>query len=360
MKKIIVHIIGARPQFIKLAVLLKVIKKKLDVKNLIIHTGQHYDYEMSKIFFKELSIPDPYVNFNLEKLLTQNQRLSKMISKLEMSFLSIKKIDLVLIYGDTDSTLAAAIVAKKLNLKIMHVESGLRSFDKTMPEEQNRIVADQFSDYLITPTLTATNNLFFEGINKKKIYQLGDVMKDSVDFYKKFLSKDKFSLFLKNNRIFINNYALFTLHRKENSTPFRLKKIMNRIGKLNYYFFWPLHPNIRKICMKYKIKFPKNIKIFKPVSYFESLLLIRNSDFVVTDSGGLQKEAFFLRKICFILRDRTEWSELLKFNSYLIDINISKIPSFLKVKEKKYTTNIFGNFSASSRISSLIKKIFSL
>jgi UDP-N-acetylglucosamine 2-epimerase len=111
-----------------------------------------------------------------------------------MSFLSIKKIDLVLIYGDTDSTLAAAIVAKKLNLKIMHVESGLRSFDKTMPEEQNRIIADQFSDYLITPTLTATNNLFFEGINKKKIYQLGDVMKDSVDFYKKFLSKDKFNL----------------------------------------------------------------------------------------------------------------------------------------------------------------------
>jgi UDP-GlcNAc3NAcA epimerase len=118
-----------------------------------------------------------------------------------------------------------------------------------------------------------------------------------------------------------------------------------------------LHPNIRKICLKNKIKFPKNIKIFKPVSYFESLLLIRNSDFVVTDSGGLQKEAFFLRKKCFILRDRTEWVELLKFNSYLIDTNIFKIPNLLKLKEKKYLTNIFGNFSASLKISSLVKKI---
>lgn len=357
LRKNIIHIIGARPQFIKLAILLKAIEKKLNVKNLIIHTGQHYDYEMSKVFFKELKIPRPYVNLNLEKLLTQNQRLSQMISKLEKSLMKIKKIDLIIIYGDTDSTLAAALVARKLNLKILHVESGLRSFDKTMPEEQNRIVADHLSDYLISPTLTATNNLLAEGINNKRIYQLGDVMKDSVDFYLKFLSKDRFNSFLKNNKILINKYVFFTLHRKENTIPSRLKKIIKEIGKLGYYFYWPLHPNIRKICIKNKIKFPENLKVFKPVSYFESLLLIHNSDFVVTDSGGIQKETFFLRKKCFILRDRTEWIELLNFNSFLIDTNILKISNFLKLKEKSYSTNIFGNFSASFGIASLIKKI---
>ena len=356
-KKNIIHVVGARPQFVKLGILLKAIEKVLNVKNLIIHTGQHYDYEMSKIFFKELSLPKPYINLNLKKFSSQNQRLSQMISKLELSFLKIKKIDIVIIYGDTDSTLAAAIVARKLNLKIMHVEAGLRSFDKAMPEEQNRIVADHLSDYLITPTLTATNNLLAEGINKKRIYQLGDVMKDSVQFYKKFLSKDKFNIFLKKKKIELNKYVFFTFHRKENTTALRLKKIIKNIGKLDYYFYWALHPNIRKICIKNKIKFPQNIKVFKPVSYFESLLLIRNSDFVVTDSGGLQKETFFLRKKCFILRDRTEWLELLNFNSYLIDANLYKISNFLKLKEKSYSASIFGNFSASLRISSLIRKI---
>jgi UDP-GlcNAc3NAcA epimerase len=357
LKKNIIHIIGARPQFIKLGIVLKVIVKNLKVKNLIIHTGQHYDYEMSKIFFKELNIPEPYVNLNLNKFLSQNQRLSEMISKLEKSLLKIGKIDLVLIYGDTDSTLAAAIVARKLNLKIMHVEAGLRSFDKKMPEEQNRIVADHLSDYLISPTLTSTNNLFAEGISKKKVYQLGDVMKDSVDYYLKLLKKNNFDNFLKKNKLLIGKYALFTLHRKENTAPLRLKKIIKEIGKLKYSLFWPLHPNIKKICIKNNITFPQNLKVFRPVSYFESLLLIHNSDFVITDSGGLQKEAFFLKKKCFILRERTEWLELLKFNSYLIDTNILKILNFLKLKEKKYSVNIFGHLSASLRISSLIKKI---
>ena len=200
-RKKIIHVIGARPQFIKLSILFKAIKKKLNVKNLIVHTGQHYDYEMSKIFFKELNIPEPYFNLNLHKFLSQNQRLSQMISKLEKSFLKIGKIDLVLIYGDTDSTLAAAIVARKLNLKIIHVEAGLRSFDKKMPEEQNRIIADHLSDYLISPTLSSTNNLLAEGIDAKKIYQLGDVMKDSVDYYLKLLNKNKFDIFLKNNKL---------------------------------------------------------------------------------------------------------------------------------------------------------------
>jgi len=218
LRKNIIHIIGARPQFIKLGIVLKAIVKNLKVKNLIIHTGQHYDYEMSKIFFKELNIPEPYVNLNLRKFSSQNQRLSQMISKLEKSLLMIDKIDLVLIYGDTDSTLAAAIVARKLNLKIMHVEAGLRSFDKKMPEEQNRIVADHLSDYLISPTLTSTNNLFAEGISKKKVYQLGDVMKDSVDYYLKLLKKNNFDNFLKKNKLLIGKYALF------NFTHFNLYK----------------------------------------------------------------------------------------------------------------------------------------
>jgi UDP-GlcNAc3NAcA epimerase len=357
MIKKIVHIIGARPQFIKLSILLKSIKKKLNAKNLIIHTGQHYDYEMSKIFFRELNIPKPYINLNLKKSLSQNQRLAEMISKLESALLNIKKINLVLIYGDTDSTLAGAIVARKLDLKIMHIESGLRSFDNTMPEEQNRIVADHLSNYLISPTLLATNNLLAEGIKKIKIYQSGDVMRDSVNFYNKLLTADKFNNFLKKNRILIDKYALFTVHRKENMVPLRLKKIINGIGKLKYIFFWPLHPNAKKICLKNKIKFPKNIIIFKPVSYLESLLLIKNSDFVVTDSGGVQKETYLLKKKCFILRDRTEWSELLSFNSYLIDVNVNKILKYIKLEKKKRSAKIFGSSSASYKIAMLIKKI---
>jgi UDP-GlcNAc3NAcA epimerase len=356
-KKNIIHIIGARPQFVKLAILLKEIKRTPKIKNLIIHTGQHYDYDMSKIFFKELSIPKPYINLDLKKKLTKNQRLSEIIAKLEDSLLKIKKIDLIIIYGDTDSTLAAAIVARKLNLKIMHIESGLRSFDKAMPEEQNRIVADHFSDYLITPTLTATNNLLAEGLNKNKIYQLGDVMRDSVKFYLKFLNKDKFKSFLKNKKILTNNYALFTLHRQENTEILRLKKILKGIGKLDNYFFWPLHPNIKKICTKNNIEFPKNFKILKPVSYLESLLLIKNSDFVITDSGGIQKETFLLKKNCFILRDRTEWLELLNFNNYLIDTKIYKIMKYNKIIKKKYSDKIFGASSASFKIANLINKI---
>jgi UDP-GlcNAc3NAcA epimerase len=356
-KKNIVHIIGARPQFIKLSILLKSIKKNLNAKNLIIHTGQHYDYEMSKVFFRELNIPKPYINLNLKKSLSQNQRLAEMISKLESALLNIKKINLVLIYGDTDSTLAGAIVARKLDLKIMHIESGLRSFDNTMPEEQNRIVADHLSDYLISPTLLATNNLLAEGIKKIKIYQSGDVMRDSVIFYNKLLTRDMFSIFLKKNRILIDKYALFTVHRKENTAPLRLKKILSGIGKLKYYFFWPLHPNIKKICLQNNIKFPKNIIIFKPVGYLESLLLIKNSDFVVTDSGGIQKETYLLKKKCFILRDRTEWLELLSFNNYLIDANVNKILKYIKLNKKKLSAKIFGSSSASSKIAIIIKKI---
>lgn len=350
MKKVL-HIVGARPQFIKVNVVINALKKhKRNIKNILLHTGQHYDKSMSDIFFKELKLNKP--DFNIELInKSRISRLSEMILKID-KIIRLKKPDLILIYGDTDSTLAGAITARKKNIRLVHVEAGMRSYDIKMPEEQNRLVADKLSDYLITVSKNSTKNLIKEGNNKKKIFQYGDVMFDSLLQNKKKISKENYK-FIK------NPYIFFTLHRDSNSNHRTLKFIFNQMKNFKVRFFWPLHPKIYKIIKKNKIFVPKNLIINNPIGYYDTLKLISKSDFVVTDSGGVLREAYFLKKKTFILREKTEWPELIKNrSSKLIGNNlliIKKSNKFLQSKIKSF--NDLGDGQTSKKIAKLVVKL---
>ena len=309
----ILTVLGARPQFIKASIVSDVIKSKYKnvIKEIIVHTGQHYDFEMSNIFFGELKIQKPKYFLNVSKL-NHTKMISKMIKKLSDVML-LEKPDLLIVYGDTNSTIAGALCASKLNIKIAHIESGLRSFNMNMQEEINRIVTDRISNLLFCPTKEAFQNLHKENFKKmkeKQIYNMGDVMLDVHLKYKKNIKTKKK----------LNNYYLCTLHREENCNVKIFKNIINNLNKLSFYknIVFPAHPRLKKIISMFKIK--KKIKIIKPQSYIEFANLIHNADAVITDSGGVQKESFFLKKRCFVLRKETEWNELvnLKFN-YLIN-----------------------------------------
>ncbi len=276
-------------------------------------------------------------------------RLSNMIKLLSKYQKKIKP-NIGIIYGDTDTTLAAAISLKKNNIKIIHVESGLRSHDISMPEEQNRIVADNFADYLIAPTKTAVKNLLNENFNKKKIYQFGDTMHDlAIETSKQLVVQSKKE----------KEYILMTLHRDVNTSKERLIKIINGLSNLNLLIIWPIHPNIKKILNSIKLRLPVNIKIIDPVSYNKNLSLIKNSKFVITDSGGIQKEAYFLGKYSFILRKETEWKEIVKDKkSFLIDCKINQINKH-KIGKKRFIPKkiFFGKGDTSEKIIKLLKKI---
>jgi len=349
----IVSIVGARPQFIKAFILIRTISKIKNFKNILIHTGQHFDHSMSNIFFKELKFNKNIIKINLKYKNNRILRLSEMISSLYLKVNKIKP-DLIIVYGDTDSTLAASIVSKRLNIKLMHIEAGLRSNVIDMPEEQNRFIVDYLSDFLIAPTNDALKNLK----QYKKIYNFGDVMFDSVTFYKKRIN-NLFLKRLKKKYGLVNQYIFFTIHRDSNTDLKKIKYFLNQISKINQIFFWPVHPKILKIIDRYKLNIPKNIIKAKPLSYLDTIAAIKASKFVVTDSGGVQKESYFLKKKCFVLRKETEWNELIKLNSLkLIGNNLSliqKSDNFLLSKVK--TSKIFGNGSSSKKITSLIQKI---
>ena len=302
----ILHIIGARPQFIKCGLLVNYLDK---YKNIIIHTNQHFDFDMSDIFFKELKIKKPIILNSLKNISNRATRIGMMIINITEKINKIKP-DLAIIYGDTDTTLAASIVLRKHNIKTIHIEAGLRSKNLEMAEEQNRIVADHLSDYLITPNQSSTFNIIKEGIEKYKIYEFGDLLSDQAKAAKKIVSNTKFMK--KNN--FKNFDALMTMHRDENLNEKRVKKIFHQISKVNYKFIWPVHPKMKKIVNKLKKSIPKNLILIKPIGYLETINAITKAKFVLTDSGGIQREAYFLNKISFILRDRSEWIDLEKNN----------------------------------------------
>ena len=354
--KIIVSIAGARPQFIKAFITIKSIKRITKYKNILIHTGQHFDYRMSKIFFNELKYKKDLIEIKLKKKTSRIPRISEMINKL---YFYLKKINpsLIIVYGDTDTTLAAAIVSRRLKIKLMHVEAGLRSNQINMPEEQNRYIADFLSDYLVVPTKSSLNNLSLQKYNKK-IFNFGDVMYDSIIFYKKFINRIYITNFKKKYGLY-KKYVFLTIHRDNNSEKKTIKKILEHISTLKFIFFWPIHPKIEKIIKKNKIKLPKNILLTKPISYLDTICALKESLFVVTDSGGVQKEAYFLGKKSFVLREETEWHELVKANAVkLIGNDISKIK-----KNRKFTNsrilkiNEFGNGKSTVKIAKLINKI---
>jgi len=308
MKKI-VTILGARPQFVKAAVLSRIISKYKVVEEVIVHTGQHYDANMSDIFFNEMDIPKPKYNLAINGL-SHGAMTGQMLQKIE-EVLSIEKPDLVVVYGDTNSTLAGALAAKKMNIKLAHVEAGLRSFNMKMPEEVNRILTDRISDLLLCPTNTAIENLQKEGFNNipTKIVKSGDIMKDAVDYYSK-VSEEKSSI-LNDLNLQKNEFILATIHRQENTDNLEnLKSIFEGLQEINKkkQVVLPLHPRTKSILEKNNLSY--KIKMIDPVGYFDMLELLKNCNLVITDSGGLQKEAFFNKKHCIIAREETEWVEL--------------------------------------------------
>jgi len=297
----IVTVVGARPQFIKAAVISRVIEGYEDVQEIIIHTGQHYDSNMSDVFFNQMHIPLPKYNLNVGSG-NHGYTTGRMLEELEIKYLKLKP-DVVLVYGDTNSTLAGTIAASKLNIPVVHVEAGLRSFNLKMAEEQNRIVADHLSKLRACPTKTAVENLGKEGIFDG-VFLSGDVMYDAALHYNNYLIDPTFNL--------PSDFYLLTIHRAENTDNYNnLKNIVYALNDYEGYTgILPLHPRTKKMLKKYNLVFNnKKVKIVEPVGYLEMLKLINTAKFVITDSGGLQKEAYFFKKMCITLRNETEWVE---------------------------------------------------
>jgi len=360
MKKI-VTVIGARPQFIKASVVFKEIRK--NNTEIIIHTGQHYDKNMSDIFFEQLSIPKPDYNLEIGSG-THAFQTGNMLIEIEKILLE-EKPDYVLVYGDTNSTLAGALAASKLLIPVIHVEAGLRSYNRSMPEEQNRVLTDHISEMLFCPTKTAVENLKKEGVIEN-VYNIGDVMCDSVLHFSK-LADEKINL---NNinlipiyeKKDIPNWYLTTIHRAENTMDNKnLAIILNVLEDLDEIVIFPVHPRIRKIVDELKKeKNYQNIYFVEPVDYLTMLYLTKNSKKVITDSGGLQKECYILDVPCITVREQTEWVETLN-NGY----NVLSSPNYeelynkivsAKIKDEN-KTNYYGDGRASEKIATILEKI---
>lgn len=302
----LVTIIGARPQFIKASSLSRALLPVC--KEILVHTGQHYDDNMSGIFFKQLQLPKPDYNLAVGSA-SHGKQTAKMIEGIE-TILIKEKPDLILVYGDTNTTVAGSLAASKLFIPIVHVEAGLRSFNRRMPEEINRVVTDHLSSILFCPTNKAVKNLEHEGI-RKHVYLVGDIMYDSVLYFKDIALKK--SAILETLGLTPKNYIVATIHRQENTDqPDKLKKLFETIRQLDRTVVIPLHPRTEHLLHLWNL-WPllnsPNIKVCAPLAYLDMLSLIYHSDMILTDSGGLQKEAYMLQVPCITLREETEWVE---------------------------------------------------
>lgn len=345
----VITIVGARPQFIKAAAVSRAFAKYDDIQELIVHTGQHFDNNMSEIFFQEMEIPKPHYNLDVNGM-GHGAMTGQMLEKIEKVLLD-EKPDWVLVYGDTNSTIAGALAAAKLHIKIAHVEAGLRSFNMKMPEEVNRILTDRISDILFCPTDTAIENLQKEGYDNlsNKIVKSGDVMQDAAIFYTERSRKPEFRL--------PTEFVLATIHRAENTDDLsRLKAILKSLDKIGETVpvILPLHPRTQKIIANNNLQYNKEvIKIIEPIGYLEMVYLLQNCKLVMTDSGGLQKEAFFFKKPCITLRDETEWVELVQ-NGYntIVGADYEKIVSAFENQnyEIDFSKNLYGGGKASEEI----------
>lgn len=346
----VVTILGARPQFIKAGSLSREFQRNENIDEIIIHTGQHYDVNMSDIFFDEMKIPKPDYFLGIGGG-SHGAMTGRMLEKIEEILLA-ENPDWVIVYGDTNSTLAGALAASKLHIKIAHVEAGLRSFNMNMPEEINRILTDKVSSILFCPTQLAVDNLLSEGVlnSSSKVVLNGDVMQDGAIFYKK--------LAVKPNMQIPKEYVLCTIHRAENTNDIsRLRSIICAINKISneQNIILPLHPRTSSIIKENNIHLSDSIKIIEPIGYLNMVWLINNAGLIMTDSGGLQKEAYFFNKYCITLRDETEWGELVSQGVNVLagaDVNkiISAYNHLIKLKVKDFDQSIYGNGFASSKI----------
>jgi UDP-GlcNAc3NAcA epimerase len=374
----ILTVIGARPQIIKASAISRAIKKYYNqqINEVIVHTGQHYDVNMSSVFFDELEIPQPNYNLNVGSGM-HGEQTAKMIQGIE-AIIQSESPDYLLVYGDTNSTLAGAIAASKLHIPVVHIEAGLRSYNKLMPEEVNRILTDHCSTYLFPPTASGLKNLLKEGFNDTNtkpysmdhplVKNVGDVMLDNTLYFSE-LAEQKSDII---NTLDLKNqpFVLCTIHRNDNTdNEFKLseiiKALINIVDKYAIKIVLPIHPRTKKMIVNLdKLlleKFTNNpsIKILEPVSFFDMMMLEKYSNFIITDSGGVQKEAFFFQKPSVILRKETEWVEIVEAQmAFLTDANSQEIIDaaslIVEGKIKNNVVDIFGDGNAAKNILNLL------
>lgn len=374
MKKRIVTIVGARPQIIKSSAISRVIQNQFkdELEEIIVHTGQHYDENMSQVFFQEMGIPQPNYNLNVGSG-SHGAQTAKMLEGLETIFLK-EKPDAVLVYGDTNSTIAGALAATKIHIPVIHVEAGLRSFNKAMPEEVNRIASDHMSTLLFTPSITGLENLKSEGFklhdghkatsNHPKVYHCGDVMFDNSLYFSDV--SDKISTILEQIGIVKNQFILTTIHRDSNTDiAENMEQIFSALYEIQessgFDIVLPIHPRTKSKMKDQlsselydRIESNGHFKIIPPAGFIDIISLEKNARLIITDSGGLQKEAFFFEKPCLILRPQTEWVEIVENgNAILVDASKKRIlEGFTNLTEKSDFTfpQLYGNGQAAQFI----------
>ena len=359
----LVTIVGARPQFIKAAAVSRILREQH--QEILVHTGQHYDKNMSNIFFDELHIPKPDQNLGVGSGTHAKQTADMMVG--------IEKIlmeecpDGLLLYGDTNSTLAGALAAAKIHISVLHVEAGLRSYNRRMPEEQNRVLTDHLSELLFCPTDTAVENLKKEGITQG-VHQVGDVMCDAVQYYSQMLEiHDKGFYFEQLQGLFqkieiLESWYMATIHRAENTDNIeKVREILAAFEELDAPILFPVHPRTRRMVEQlYQKNSYKNILFIEPVGYFTMLYLVKYACKTITDSGGLQKETYILNTPCVTIREQTEWIETLNGNHNILakpqkeDI-LSKV--FYTEISQKRKVEYYGDGHAARKICELLKNI---
>jgi len=351
----VLTIVGARPQFVKAAVLSRAFQK-LGVQEKILHTGQHYDAAMSDVFFEEMEIPKPSFNLDVHGV-GHGAMTGRMLEGIEQILLD-EQPKVVLVYGDTNSTLAGALAASKLHVPVAHVEAGLRSFNMNMPEEVNRILTDRISTLLFTPTQTATNNLHQEGYRNLdiSIHQSGDVMEDAAKFYAAKLDDKPSKL-----EQLPEEFALVTCHRAENTdAEDNLKAIVAALNEIHTTLpiVLPLHPRTKAKLAAFGLNL--NVHLIEPVGYFDMIRLLKGAKCILTDSGGLQKEAYFFKKPCVTMRDETEWVELVQAGvNRIVGANkeaiCTAVRDFLSM-DMDFSKDLYGGGNAGDKMAKIIQE----
>ncbi len=356
----VITIVGARPQFVKAATVSRAFRAFPVVEEKIVHTGQHFDANMSEVFFEEMEIPQPHYNLEINSL-SHGAMTGRMLEQIE-KVLQTEQPGAVMVYGDTNSTLAGALAARKLQIPVFHVEAGLRSFNLTMPEEINRILTDRISSVLFCPSVSAVQNLEREGFAQFPcvILNSGDVMEDAAYFYA--AKAEAHATVLQTLQLVQQDYILCTFHREENTNnPVALAAIVTALNALARQMpvVVPLHPRTQKLLATHQLTL--HATIIPPVGYFDMLSLLQHARMVLTDSGGLQKEAFFFNKFCLTLRAETEWTELVNHGyNFLTGANADLIQqTFTEVLERPFPArqNFYGGGQAAQRIAQYIAEL---